>query len=534
MLDASTVAALNKATGGSVDANAVSGPLSSRIAQINSIAKNAGSAAPQTAPPSAMDEMFGNAPATGILTGLVKNTIGSGGIGGLIAKPTTAAVTAPAQGNVAQSKDQLTQVTTALIQKISSLPTDDPRRAALSSIVQENLKAMGIADNTMTSLNDAQETQAENAGTALNAASTLAAGAGTGEAIANQGVKTIGQQIAHGAITGAEVGAAQGAGTSMQDPNATIGSVAKDTVEGGVTGAATGGILEGALGAIGKGVTALSERSSNASTKAVQDSIAAVDPDLSGKRLAASYEKGALNGTLSKGGIISKTTAGISPDIQKLGTSLADLHLDPSDPVGNLQKLGGDMKTTEAKITPYNNYPVSQGVKTVLTNQLEDLKTTAPKEFSGIKESQSMFENVINFGKEIVANSKDTIGGYRTARTAFDNQAKLEFPSAFDEKGFVNLKTPAGQAIRAVRDTLNSNLYEIAPKNSNIEGLIAREANLYRAIRNIAPSAAKIDGMNAVQRVVATVRKNPVVSVATAYGADKVLKATTGIGIPGL
>ena len=271
-----------------------------------------------------------------------------------------------------------------------------------------------------------------------------------------------------------------------------------------------------------------------ATDKALQESIAAIDPDLSGKSLTKAYEKGALQGTLEKGGILKTQTTGIAPDIQKLGTSLSDIGLKPNDPTGNLVKLGKDMNATEAKIEPFNSYPVSNGIKNTLTNELEGLKTSAPLEFSGIKESQSAYENVINYAKELVQKSPDTVGGYRNTRTLFDNQARLEFPGAFDDKGFINLKTPTGQAIKSVRDTLNTNLYEIAPKNSNLQAMIGREADIYKAIHNIAPSAAKLDGLNAVQKALKVIRQNPVTTLAGGYVGDKILKGLTGIGIPGL
>lgn len=207
------------------------------------------------------DAVFGNSDGNWF-EGLLKNTVGSNGIGGLVAKPIVAALTAGAEKGDATSKTQLATATQALLKKINSLPANDPHRATLMGIVKENQGAMGISDETMNNLQKVQETQEQNVGTAVNAASTLAMGAGGAASAAEagadateqagkQGSKSILESVAHGAKTGAVVGAAQGAASEMEN-NAGVGDVAKGGIEGAGVGAATGGALEGAGNLLGK------------------------------------------------------------------------------------------------------------------------------------------------------------------------------------------------------------------------------------------------------------------------------------------
>ena len=305
-----------------------------------------------------------------------------------------------------------------------------------------------------------------------------------------------------------------------------LGNEAKKPLEDAAT-TASGAIKDTAQGLA-------DNAGAKAGDKAVQDAIDAVNPELKGKGLNSAYEKGALKGTIQKGGILSPQSSGIAAETEKLGTSLSDIGLKPGDPAGNLTKLGNEMTNVESKITPFNSFGVEPGVKTVLKNELETLKSSIPEEFSAVKDNQSLYNKVVDYAKKMVDKSGDTVGDYRDTRTAFDAQTKREFPSAYDDKGFIDLKTPAGRAIKSVRDTLNENLYQIAPKNAELQQAISREADIYRAIHNIAPQAAKNDGLNAIQKLMGTIRKNPAASLAAGYAGDKIIKATTGIGIPGL
>lgn len=230
----------------------------------------------------------------------------------------------------------------------------------------------------------------------------------------------------------------------------------------------------------------------------IDTSIEAVNPDLTGKKLVSAYKQG-VTGTreITPSSIFREQ--GIGPDEQtmNLGKRLHDLNLG-KDPVENLNTLKTALSTTETKIEtalkgdPEVNYNAN---KPELIGNLEKARTNIPREFNAIKDSKTVFDNVIDFAKETVTNSEDSITGIRDARTTFDAQAKAEYPSAFKE-GKIDTSTPAGRAIKLARDMINEHLYNTAPNGSEIQKLIGREADIYRATDNIAPKAAKGEGKN--------------------------------------
>lgn len=260
MLTPDKIVALNKATGGKMDTNVNANTSNSRIAELTALANNGKTKTDTQGSYNnsnvANPNVFGNQGGGGVVENIARSTIGSEGIGGLGGRPVVAAMTAGATQDVAQHKDQLAQVTNAVLRKIATLPANDPHRQGLLDIVKENQKAMGISDEEMKNLQGVQETQGQNVGNALNSAATLAGFAGGAEAVGNTAAKTVGQQIAHGAITGAEVGGAQGAGNALQDANANTGDILKGTLTGAATGAVLGGATEGVLGGITRGITA--------------------------------------------------------------------------------------------------------------------------------------------------------------------------------------------------------------------------------------------------------------------------------------
>lgn len=236
----------------------------------------------------------------------------------------------------------------------------------------------------------------------------------------------------------------------------------------------------------------------------LSDSVEAVNPDLTGKKLTNAYKQAVTgNREITPSSIFGEQ--GLSPDQQtaNLGKRLNDLGLG-KDPVKNLDTLGSALKDTEAKIDtalkgdPELNYNAN---KPELAQKLDTLKTKLPREFSAIKDSTTAFNDVVDFAKETLAKTEDTITGLRDARSAFDAQARIEYPNAFKEGG-IDIKTPAGRAIKLVRDTMNEHLYNTAPNGSEIQQLIGREADIFRATDNIAPKAAAGDGATGVAKFV--------------------------------
>ncbi len=175
-----------------------------------------------------MQNVFGNGNGN-LGETILKNTIGSNGIGGLVARPIVSAMTAGATKTTADAAMQASQVTNKLLQYANSLPATDPHKSALISIAQSNQPAQDIATNVENKLGAAQETQEQNAGIAANAASTLAMGASTPATMLGK----MGLNAAIGGLSG--VGQAAANNGSVQD-----------VIAQGTFGAATGAIISGA------------------------------------------------------------------------------------------------------------------------------------------------------------------------------------------------------------------------------------------------------------------------------------------------
>lgn len=357
---------------------------------------------------------------------------------------------------------------------------------------------------------------------------------------ADQGA-TLGQRAIEGAKTGSKYGAAAGLAGGMQQNEGGEG-LAFSTLGGAGAGAVLGGTVNAALG---KGPAG--EAEAKGAAKSAQQNIDAVNPDLSGKKLISAY-KGTVSGTqdITPASIFREQGLTADEKTQNLGTRLSqELTLDDGskvkpvnlskDPVKNLGALGSSLEETESKLQtsldgdPEVNYNAD---KPAVMSKLDDLKTQMPREFSAIKDSKSVFSNVVDFAKETIANSEDSIKGIRNARSAFDAQAQKEYPSAYKGAG-IDVSTPAGRAISAVRNTINEHLYNTAPNGSEIQNLIGREADIFRAAENIAPKAAKGEGKNLISQVI---KKYPTLARfigygATALGLDKAIKVTTGVGV---
>ncbi len=268
--------------------------------------------------------------------------------------------------------------------------------------------------------------------------------------------------------------------------------------------------------------------------KSLQTTIDAINPDLTGKKLVNAYKQ-----TVSGSRDITPSSIfkeqGLTADQQTINLSkrLQDVVIS-KDPIKNLDSLGKALGDTETKVTellkgdPTLNFNAD---KPTLFSKLNNVQKEMPREFSAIKDSKNIFNNVIDFAKEKINQSEDTLTGLRDARTAFDAQAKKEYPNAFKE-GVVDTKTPAGRAIKLARDTINEHLYNTSPDGSELRQLIGREADIFRATDNIAPKAAKGEGKNAIEKII---KAHPTLARYIKYGLitagiDKAVKTTTGVG----
>jgi hypothetical protein len=356
-------------------------------------------------------------------------------------------------------------------------------------------------------------------GDALQIGTTLA-GAATLPGTAQAATEAVGlgkgalQGFAHGAMEGTALGTVGGlAGGLKEDHN--LDQLGTDALQGGLMGGLTGGVVGGVTG----GISGFVKGRPNQLTK----SIDAVSPNESGKKLAAGYKEVATgNRTVKPGTIFGEQTLSPSVQSKNLGARLNDLGLG-KDSTKNLKILGKALDDTETEISG----ALKQGDfvkldKNGLLTKLEEAKSAGPREFRSMKESQATYDNVLDYAKELVAKAKDNISGGRDARKAFDMQAMSDFPSAYKE-GHIDISTPAGRAIKVARDVINEHTYDVAPSGSGLRDLIGREADIFRAIENIAPKAAKGEGKNVVGQIMSKYPRATTAAgtIATIAGAGK-------------
>lgn len=357
---------------------------------------------------------------------------------------------------------------TATVQKLSQTASDNSSVQAFAQKISPVLDGINTAGHPLNQWAQQNPRAATDLADALNVGLT-AIGGGEGDALL---------------------------GAKLNDGAATLKGAASDAVDATKTGIQA--TKDAVLGTPEEQAAKATADAAAKAKAATQSSIDAVNPDLSGKKLTAAY-KDTVTGKRDVTPASIFKEQGLTPDQQavNLGTRLQDLNLG-KDPVKNLDILKTALNDTETKIgaalkgDPDVNYNADK--PTLLTN-LNDIKTTIPREFKSIKDSKAVFNNVVDFAKETIGKSDDTIEGLRDARTTFDNQAKLEYPNAF-KNGMVDVKTPAGRAIKQARDMMNEHLYNTAPNGSEIQKLIGREADIFRATENIAPKAAETHGQN--------------------------------------
>jgi hypothetical protein len=274
----------------------------------------------------------------------------------------------------------------------------------------------------------------------------------------------------------------------------TVGTVAADTAKASVAPLKTG------AQAVKTGVQAT--KNAVKSAPKVEDTISAIDPDLSGKKAVAAYKQIATGGREGQeAGVISKQ--GVTPANHTIESGIR-LHgagiTFGKDPLENLGKIRTAFTDTESKIDkaltadPEITYNAN---KPGLATTLEKLRTAAPRETLAIKDSKKAFGDVVSYARQLLSKVPDDVKGIRQMRQLFDNGARKEYPSAFSD-GMIDTKSPAGQAIKQVRDTINAHLYQTAPEGSEVQRLTKLETDLYRAQDAIAPKAAKLHGKGIV------------------------------------
>lgn len=302
------------------------------------------------------------------------------------------------------------------------------------------------------------------------------------------------------------------------------GSAAKDVAEG---------VAPAVKAAASTAATTAKDSATSLLKSGADKTIEAVNPDLTGKKLASAYKEVVTQGReATPGGLIKEQALSPGAQAVKIGTRLHDAGIAlKGKPVQDLNTLASAMKTTEGKInTLLDGDPemVYNADKPTLINSLEDVKNSMPEEDKIVKDNGKLFNGVVDYSKNLIAKSTDTVKGLRQARTAFDSSAKKAFPSAFKE-GLIDTKTPAGRAIKAVRDTINEHLYNTAPAGSEIKKLIGTEGDIYRATDNIAPKAAALHGTSRTSQVVDFIHNHPYVSAGV--GLFGTAEAAKGLGL---
>ncbi len=261
--------------------------------------------------------------------------------------------------------------------------------------------------------------------------------------------------------------------------------------------------------------------------RALDRTIDAITPELQGTKLTDAY-KDVLRGnrTAQKGGILQQQAVSQSERELGMGQRLFDEGIRLTNkPVKDLEILRGALNKTEAGIeNVLKGDPelVFLADKPTLFKTLNTIKTKTPREFGAIKDSKKVFDDVVEFGKDIVNKADDDVRGLRNARTAFDAQARREYPNAY-KGGEIDTKTPAGRAIKSVRDAINDHLYDTAPEGSELKRLIGIEADIFRAGDAIAPRAAGTHGQSLPIQMLQKAKEHPLVTGVGAYAAAKTL-----------
>lgn len=259
--------------------------------------------------------------------------------------------------------------------------------------------------------------------------------------------------------------------------------------------------------------------------------IDAVNPDLSGKKLSEGYKEIVTKGRDAKeSGVFSEQALSPSERAINLGNRLNKgidlangekvnaITLSEKNPIKSLKTLKNEMVDTEAKLT--SAMSSNEGItanKPALNTSFDDAIENAPEEFR-IGDPSKMYGSVFKFAKKIADKADDSIAGLRNARSEFDAQARIQYPSAFKD-GSIDTKTSAGSAIKKARDIFNEHLYNTAPNGSDLQKLIGREADIYQATESLAAKAAKSEGKTKIQKATEFLKDHPYITAgASLYG----------------
>jgi hypothetical protein len=166
----------------------------------------------------------------------------------------------------------------------------------------------------------------------------------------------------------------------------------------------------------------------------------------------------------------------------------------------------------------------------VISSIISKATADVPNESTLIARGDAPLANYIRAAKASVADNDGTLSGVLQVRkdldAAYENaRGKLAYNS--------DKIAPLDQIHQEARNALNDYLASHA-QNTDVKAALKSQSLLYKADDVIRAKAAK-EGGSALDRVRTAVKNHPLGAAIsgslTALGADKVLKATTGVGI---
>lgn len=336
-------------------------------------------------------------------------------------------------------------------------------------------------------------------------------------------IKGLAQGAKTGAISGAIAGLGNGAGDAMEN-NKSAGDVAKSGIVSAIASGIGGGIIGGTIGGINGAIKA-----SKNTSKYIDDILTS---DMTKKASASAISTGkVVEGTgLTGSRDFSNAIPGFDnikasveqvPGISPKKTLLQNVNL-MHDAIGTTaQDLRNKLTNTETPtVISKDNWDkyISEVQQHIDENPLlvGDAQQTANKILA-------KFQSLLPTEGDITAEH------VLDARQGLDKWIQSLKPNAFNPA----TENAVSTALRAVRQGANTMLADAAPDVA-VKEMLNHQSNLYNAIDIIAPKAAKEEG-TVIGRAVAKVNKTPILNTSiggglAAFGADKIIKSTTGIG----
>lgn len=223
---------------------------------------------------------------------------------------------------------------------------------------------------------------------------------------------------------------------------------------------------------------------------------------------------------INEGGIIKGRTVNATPLEKEAATELRTVP-GYSDKLTNLQtenivrpEIAARGKALTSSIEKENVLVPKKQVLSIVRNAVNEV----PENSLLLQKSDPAISNYVRVAKNAAAVNDGTLGGVLKVRKALDTAyANARGKLAYDSDKLSALD----EVHTAGRDALTKYLIDNA-KNTKVKAALRSQWNLYRALDQIAPKAAR-EGGSKLQRAVDTAKAHPIVTGAALVG--------TGIGI---